>query len=139
MWSTGRSIRNYDATIHILWSSAKIQCRYCNRSSISLSCHNSRICLHQFTQETIYKRNCCYPNGAFGYIFRIYPRYHTAFDFPLLGSLLIIIIGGSVLSYYFYGCAVQMIGPTKTTLIASVEVVAQLYRPLFFLARRMPL
>lgn len=51
-------------------------------------------------------------------------RYHTAFDFPLLGSLLIIIIGGSVLSYYFYGCAVQMIGPTKTTLIASVEVVA---------------
>ena len=45
-------------------------------------------------------------------------------DLPLLGSLFIIIIGGSVLSYYFYGCAVKIIGPTKTTLIASVEVVA---------------
>lgn len=58
-----------------------------------------------------------------GLIYRPW-QYEAHFDLPLLGSLFIIIIGGSVLSYYFYGCAVKMIGPTKTTLIASVEVVA---------------
>ena len=45
-------------------------------------------------------------------------------DLPLIACMFIIIIGGSIFSYYFYGCAVRMIGPTKTTLIASVEVVA---------------
>ena len=47
-----------------------------------------------------------------------------SWDAELILALEIIIGGGSICSYYLYGLAVNNIGPTKTSLLASVEVVA---------------
>lgn len=51
-------------------------------------------------------------------------RINVQWDISLFLCLLVIIGAGSILSYFLYGCAIKMIGPTKTSLLASVEVLA---------------
>ena len=59
-------------------------------------------------------------------MFAVFRPWETAvvWDAELILALEIIVGGGSICSYYLYGIAVNNIGPTKTSLLASVEVVA---------------